>query len=345
MKSTNEDIYNLVAPVFTVWKFAGFPIYNFKKNVGENTKFVNSTSGTLYLALLGITLLFTLSLWNIFSEMSDNVIVDDTINLTELIIFFTQNIGILILSHRKRKQIIRVVEALKYSESLIQRLTRRSVSYTIKAKNAVLKLVIVKYSLVVILCTIDSINLPEDKYNLMAYYFSWSFHYLFELVIFMYFIIVKNQYDEINRFLLSHNFKLKDSRTMKNLVSVYSLLREISHLIKCAFQSFLLMKAITDSIITSTAVFYIIRVYQVIPENFVLSTVSNVMFFTLISISNFTLAIVLHDVNTLFAAHTFLNKLEFFVCGLFPLNCTYIYWMITSVTGYVVYLVQFHKIV
>ena len=57
---------------------------------------------------------------------------------------------------------------------------------------------------------------------------------------------------------------------------------------------FVLMKVVCDTIITSIAVFYVVRVYKVYPENLLLSVVSDTMFFTLTAISNFTLAFVFH---------------------------------------------------
>ncbi|KAJ3650362.1 hypothetical protein Zmor_022055 [Zophobas morio] len=305
------------------------------------------------------------------STNSDSAIIDDAMNTTELTMFFLLNVTIVILSNKKRQEISRVIDALKYSEWLIVTLKRQNVSYTNSVKKGVLKLATVKYGVIIILCIVDCVNIPEDRVDLITYYFSWSFHFLFELVIFAYFLILRSQYDELNDFLLRQNFEITDHRTIQNLIGAYSLLRKISKLVKSISEVFILVKAIADTIVTSVAVFYSLRMYSVLPDNLLLSTTSNILYYALTAISNFTLAYVFHDLlekdelfmdhinrvlnsptaavtnfkkNTLFAVDNFLNKLEFLVCGLFPLDCTYICWMITSVAGYVVYLVQLNKI-
>ncbi|KYB29000.1 hypothetical protein TcasGA2_TC034570 [Tribolium castaneum] len=48
--------------------------------------------------------------------------------------------------------------------------------------------------------------------------------------------------------------------------------------------------------------------------------------------------------RTLFCTKTLVSKVEIMVCGLFPLSCFYITWMVTAIATYVIYLVQFSKI-
>ncbi|KAJ3650363.1 hypothetical protein Zmor_022056 [Zophobas morio] len=289
MASTSSDIHTIIGPIFAFWKFTGFPAYKLKQNL----KFLYFSSANFYLSLVGLILLFVFALYY-KSETIDGVIIDDPMSITGSTTLFVQNIGILVLSHRKRTDILRVVEALRYSESLIQKLKKRNVSYTNKVKSGVLKLAVVKYSLTIVVWIVDGMNIPDAKISLAMYYFNWGFHYAFELAILTYFIILKNQYQELNQLLSSQNFRLVDCQTTKDLVTIYSFLKKICDLIRNMSEVFVLMKVVCDTIITSIAVFYVVRVYKVYPENLLLSVVSDTMFFTLTAISNFTLAFVFH---------------------------------------------------
>ena len=289
MASTSSDIHTIIGPIFTFWKFTGFPAYKLRKDL----KFVYTSSANFYLALVGLALLFVFTLCY-KSKTIDGVIIDDPMSVTGSTIMFLENIGILVLSHRNRNKIVRVVKALQYSEFLIQKLKKRNVSYTNKVRRGVLKLAVMKYSLTIVVCIVNGMIIPDAKITQATYYFNWGFHYAFELAILTYFIILKNQYEELNQLLSSQNFRLVDCQTTKDLVTIYSFLKKICDLIRNMSEVFVLMKVVCDTIITSIAVFYVVRVYKVYPENLLLSVVSDTMFFTLTAISNFTLAFVFH---------------------------------------------------
>ncbi|KYB28999.1 hypothetical protein TcasGA2_TC034570 [Tribolium castaneum] len=44
--------------------------------------------------------------------------------------------------------------------------------------------------------------------------------------------------------------------------------------------------------------------------------------------------------KTLFCVNTFINEVQITICGLFPLNCFYISWMVTAIATYVAYKVE-----
>ncbi|KAJ3650364.1 hypothetical protein Zmor_022057 [Zophobas morio] len=295
MKSTNNDIAQIVQPIFVLWKFTGLPIYKLTSHSnGKETRFVKTDSKTVYPAVLLLSCLYFLCSTNTISEITDSAIVDEFMNFVELTTFFVQNIVILVVCHIKRKQILRVFEQLQFSENCVQKLKKHKSCYIVGVKRTVLKLATMKYSFIVILYVVYSINVPDDRINLIAYFCSWCFHYHFEMLIVTYLLILKNQYREINQFLVYQKFEL-DYLNVKEVISLHQVLRNTCKLIKDTFQGLILVKVIADSIITSTAVFYVLRVYLLLPENFLLSSVSNVVFAILIAVSNFTVAFVFHD--------------------------------------------------
>ena len=293
MKSTNHEIEHVVQPVFALWKFTGLPIYKLASHSNaKKTKFVNTDPKTVFPAVLLHSCLFLLCSTNTISEITDSAIVDDLMNLIELATFFVQNVGILIVCHFKRRQILRIFEQLKLSENYVKKLKKSCCVGGVK--KAVLKLAVMKYSFIVVVFAAFSIKVPDDLVNLIAYFCSWGFHYHLELLIVNNLLILKNQYKEVNQFLLNEKLKL-DHAKIKAVISLHRVLRNTCKLIKDTFQSLILIKVITDSIVTSTAVFYVLRVYQLLPESFLLSTVTNLLFFMLMAVSSFTVAFVFHN--------------------------------------------------
>ncbi|EEZ99393.1 gustatory receptor 165 [Tribolium castaneum] len=367
MWANPQNLSQVVSPIWTAWKYTGLPVYRFDT---VNQKFVSVNTRTYFFGLLILSLVLFLCVQNVFTD-DGFVVVNDGINFSQMLILFISNSCTVFLSYRKRKDFSRILSELDLTETRIEKLTKKRISYHADVRKVVLIILATKYGLIATGCLVDCANLVGEEVNMILYYILFSIYFHFEIIIVTYLVVLKRQYREINGYLKSLRVKVLTNYEIREILKVYSVLRQNFTMIKKGFDSIIVVKVIRDIIVTTTGIFFVLETYNVGNTQFLFTTLTNVIWGTTTALTNFLIPVILHDISdqdkflklhvaellhnikkhlktfdnqlVLFTIKTVFSKIDLKISGLFSYDCTYITWMIASVTTYVVYLVQFEE--
>lgn len=253
------DICDIILPIFIAWKFTSLPIYKLKGSVGsEKRRFICGKSYTSYLGI-GVFLFIT---WPYLQTcfLNDGSKMHLNMSSVELCIRFFYDIGIILLCHKNKKEIGRIPSELLTNEKLLENLTEAKILYYKSIKITILLISVLKYATLVSAFLMEFFTRPTDQIDTFVYYSTWCFQFHSQLIITLYFIILKKQYEILNNYLDHNKIKYFSNNKIKNIIEMHSCLRRIIRLIKKAFQHYLFMKTLMDLSMTSTGIFYLIQV-------------------------------------------------------------------------------------
>nr|XP_015832925.1 PREDICTED: uncharacterized protein LOC107397438 [Tribolium castaneum] len=362
-----NNLNEIIARIFTLWKYTSLPVYKFEIKAG----FISTNVQTFY---FGIALCSVLFCFNSLNISDDNrfefALLDDSVNFIESLTFFVQNSCMLIICYKKRKQIVKILPELQISANVILKLTlnqwKRKYYKNIKSK--FLAIIVIKYGLLILNFVMDCLNFPEHPEDSFVYHVSWCFHFHFWFLVLFYLLVLTEQFSHFNRHLVKIKKKKYVQCNIKKIIKIHKLLLERLELIEKAFEVLWLIKCVSDIIRTSLGVFYLIEMFVVMDEvdNLLLYCLYTLVWTILIVLENFLEIVIVDKIlqqnstvcdhiiellpnirtksKTLFCVNTFINEVQITICGLFPLNCFYISWMVTAIATYVVYSLQFNKI-
>ncbi|CAH1374311.1 unnamed protein product, partial [Tenebrio molitor] len=304
---------------------------------------------------------FYLVLKKIYTD--ENNVVVFNVGLFEIVFVFLQDLIIIVFTNKRRKEICSLISKYAILERLTNKLKKCKSTYHVQVRNTIMKIVLVEFVLTIICCVVDCVNNPNEGVNTVVYFTLWSFHFYYELVILTFLEVLLNQYRELANYMIKKN--RCSEKKLKEVLKIYLFIRQIFHLTKKYFQGIILAKTLTDLFISTTGIYYHIRMMvHNENKNYISKYGLASTWLVLISISNFIVVyfcqiitqqdklienLILNNMidtfldykmRTLYVLHGDVDKLDVTVCGLFPLNNTLIGWMVANILTYVIYLIQ-----
>ncbi|KAJ3640578.1 hypothetical protein Zmor_027134 [Zophobas morio] len=371
MSTKSKDICNVVLLLFTVWKYTLHPIYILVGDVGTpQRKFrVVKSSYSLFLGTLSLTIL----LWLYSPRMYQ---IDDgklSLNMQGIEVCgrMVYDLILLFLCHKNKNHIAHISSKLLQNERFLQEVTNFQVNYYSDVKKVFLKVVLLKYGLLIGGLVADCVNFPDIVVDNVVYYSTWVLQLKSQLVVILYFIILNKQYELFNDYLNSENFVTASKLKVAKIIKMHLLLRETIAFMQTTFGVYIFIKTLVDLCMTSTGMFYGVDIYLESAGNFA-GYMTIVFWIGLTVVVDFTVPVIfgqikqkdLHikrsllynvfdeDLNAramkskmqiLHSMHENNNKLEFVVCGCFSLDCRRICWMVAGVATYMIYLSQYRS--
>ncbi|KAJ3650365.1 hypothetical protein Zmor_022058 [Zophobas morio] len=298
--------------------------------------------------------------------VDENNTLQTDVSFYELTAVFSQNVIIILLVQQKRKEIAALVSHFMILEKMTSTIKQGELSGYIKAKKRVFVVALLEYGLTTICCIIDCSNNPPEAINTAIYFIAFGCHFNYELLLIASLVFLIAGFQELGYILASGQL---DPDEIKKVCEIHTLLKNVFILVKTSFERIILVKTISDTFISTTGIHYQVRmILENRKENKISKLIFIVIWGTLISVYDFGVAYFFGGVleqdklvsrqidealsrlektykrNTLRRIHKHINQTDVKICGLFPINCTLIFWMGANITTYTTYLVQFSKI-
>ncbi|EEZ99398.1 gustatory receptor 174 [Tribolium castaneum] len=351
-----------------LWSLHGLPIFTLK-----NGKFVNKPTKSYIFSLLFVAVV--VAIYTRIKKFDNRVY--SYITTIQFFSIFLLNTGFIICSHRKRKKIEKIFANLLHAETMVHRFSGDKFPSSKIGRNLLIYII---FQFMLTLVQFVSVTSTLSRDNLSLYFeilchqclLTYSFN--FNIMIFFFLFSLR----EIGKHFvgaiqakMSH--KVLD-REFRQVMEISTLLHNVANDVHQTFQLVLLLKIFKDFILAVSSAYH--SAFTMANLTTVLSYLRNItevgvfLFATLMS--NFGMVyyfdeISKQDVNLMEIMDEILISFKddlivsyksvelfdlrlknrnstFYVCGLFPLNCTFIYTMIAGMASYMIYLVQFTQV-
>lgn len=249
------NIYELLCPIFSIWKYVALPFIKLEVNENGN-RFIDQNSKRFYLGIMILLTVFYLVLKKIYTD--ENNVVVFSVGLFEIVFVFLQDLIIIVFTNKRRKEICSLISKYATLERLTNKLKKCKSTYHVQVRNTIMKIVLVEFVLTIICCVVDCVNNPNEGVNTVVYFTLWSFHFYYELVILTFLEVLLNQYRELANYMIKKN--RCSEKKIKEVLKIYLFIRQIFHLTKKYFQGIILAKTLTDLFISTTGIYYHIRI-------------------------------------------------------------------------------------
>ncbi|EEZ99395.1 gustatory receptor 171 [Tribolium castaneum] len=350
-------IPDVVVPVLKIWHSCGLATF-----VLENGFFKYKKTNHFVISLL--VMLSGLTVYVKVFGVGQNF--RSYVTFLHFICIYLQNFALIWFSHRRREKINWVLNEMLSLEKRLVRFSGTTISF-VSVGQYLLKYFLLQVILILIVVVaiflIANLSVIFVIY-VVTYYGSMIFGFNLGLFLLFYLLCLRE---------LCKHFNASKITCFKKVRPIYMSIRELSKNFNKCFQGIVLFKIASDFVIAVTSFYlsiYSLKFTRSLVGGIFLLGVSGLSL-TTIFIFPFSVAYLFEDLSKqeklakklivslltsskdgqlshkpleLFFLQTRHNKIEFNVCGMFLLNCTFIYMIISSMANYLIYTLQFYQV-
>jgi hypothetical protein len=249
-----KDMCDVAQPIFVMWKYCGLPIFKVEdKNNPHDRKFVNGKLKLTHVILGVITV--TLNIWFYMKYVGINRIIYSYISLIHIGAVFTQNIGILLYTHLKKRKIERLLANIFFTEKALAKFSSDEPMYK-RVRSHLVWYLISQYLLTlsgaILECYVGFNNIFQIMFSICLC-FGQMYNYNFDILLFSLLFVLK----ELNAHFIRCISKDKMIKLrLRSILRIHELLGKLAVEVNQTFQKLLLLKIFTDCMGCATKLYY-----------------------------------------------------------------------------------------
>lgn len=281
-----QNLSEILCLILLTWKYTGLPIYKIDR---KSQKIVILYTKTY---IFGIFILLFL-LYFYTKTAYDIDIGYDIIIFVQFAALILNNIFIVLLSYKKRKQFAQIFTKLLVSEKRIRKLIKKESKNYNNIRNDVFKKICLEYFSFFVSFILDNIIGIETDVAVNLIQFIFYIH--FEIVLYFYLSTLKYQYQEIIIYVNSSDRRFDK---IQKIFSIRLILLQNFTLGKNTFEITILIKLLRNVITTSIGIYLISEdyVYNQVPA-ISLETLANISWMLFFITTNFLLPVAFQEIS------------------------------------------------
>jgi hypothetical protein len=251
-----QDVCEMALPIVTIWKYTGLSAFKLTGEVhSRDRKFISRSSNISYIAIC--VALANLVVYIKIVGVSNTL--KSYIFLTQMVSITVQNIGMILMSQKKRNEIAFLFSKILTIDDLIfDKIGNRPVY--LNTFKYFLKIVAPKYLIVLSGCIFNIVIVYSDdrtsKISSLCVYSGWFFDLNLELLLVLLLIVLQELYKEFN-----DGVRKNTKATLKDVKQIYFLLHDLWADLNKTMQGFVFCKLIPDFIFAVTGLYYLVTKY------------------------------------------------------------------------------------